>query len=227
MSDLAGDETGGKILAGELRSELARFGQRAAELGIRIVMHPDQFVVLSSDSPQVVATSIYVLEQHARTLDLMGLPQTSWTAMCIHGGKGGRSERMIESLSRLPENVYSRIALENDEHAYGADEILDICQRAGVPMIFDVHHHVCHEKLATLEDPSIRPLVEAARKTWSYPEWQLVHLSNGRDAFADPAHHDYITTVPSAYRDVPWVEIEAKAKERAIEELRKIWPEAE
>ena len=103
---------------------------------------------------------------------------------------------------------------------------LPICLKAKVPMIFDVHHHVCHEGLTSLENPGIAEILAAARATWPRPDWQLVHLSNGRDSFADPAHHDFITTVPSAFRLAPWIEVEAKGKELAIRKLRQDWSEA-
>lgn len=225
MSDLAGDETGDRILD-EMQPDMAEFGRRAAEAGIRVVMHPDQFVVLNSASPQVVENSIKTLEHHARTMDLLGLPRSAWSSMNIHGGKGGRAAELVEVIATLAEPVKSRIALENDEHTYGAGEILEICLAAGVPMIFDVHHHICHDGLTSLEDPSIAEILLAARATWPRPEWQLVHLSNGRDSFADPAHHDLITTVPSAFRQAPWIEVEAKKKEEAIRKLREVWPDA-
>ncbi len=226
MSDLPGDATGDMILQ-RMAPEMAEFGRVAAENGIRVVMHPDQFVVLNSTSPQVVENSIKTLEHHAWTMDLLGLAQSAWSSMNIHGGKGGRAAELIEILPTLVEPVRSRIALENDEHAYGAWEILEICQAAHVPMIFDVHHHICHDGLTSLEDPSIAELLALALDTWPCPEWQLTHLSNGRDAFADPAHHDYITAFPSAFNQAPWIEIEAKRKEDAIRKLREIWPLAE
>ncbi|MBN9387267.1 MAG: UV DNA damage repair endonuclease UvsE [Chloroflexi bacterium] len=226
MSDLAGDPTGDLILQ-RMAPEMAEFGEIATANGIRVVMHPDQFVVLNSTSPQVVENSIKTLEHHAWTMDLLGLPQSAWASLNIHGGKGGRAAELIEIIPTLAEPVRNRLALENDEHAYGAWEILEICQAAHVPMIFDVHHHVCHEGLTSLEDPSIAELLALARETWPRPEWQLTHLSNGRTSFADPAHHDYITTVPSAFSQAPWIEVEAKHKEEAIRKLREIWPLAE
>ncbi|HEX2910585.1 MAG TPA: UV DNA damage repair endonuclease UvsE [Chloroflexia bacterium] len=226
MSDLPGDETGGQVLE-ELRPQMAAIGNHIAEVGLRVVMHPDQFVVLNSESAQIVQTSIRVMERHAGVLDMLGLPRTAWTAMTLHGGKGGRSDQLVETIGTLPANIRNRLTLENDERAYGAADILDICRRAGVPMVFDVHHHICHDGLTSLEDPSIGEYLQAARETWPDPAWQLVHLSNGRDAFADPAHHDFITSVPSAYRQVPWIEVEAKAKEQAIDRLRIDWPLAD
>ncbi len=35
------------------------------------------------------------------------------------------------------------------------------------------------------------------------------------------AHSDYITAMPHSFRDAPWIEVEAKAKDHAIRELRR------
>jgi UV DNA damage endonuclease len=66
-------------------------------------------------------------------------------------------------------------------------------------------------------------MVIAARATWPHTAWQLVHISNGRNTFADRRHADLITTMPAAYRTVPWIEIEAKLKEVAISKLQQEW----
>ncbi|MGH9901056.1 MAG: UV damage endonuclease UvsE, partial [Pyrinomonadaceae bacterium] len=149
--------------------------------------------------------------------------RSSWALIEIHGGKGGRGERLAEVVRSLPENVRARIAFENDEYAYSAAEILDVCRAAGVPMVFDAHHHVVREKLETYEHPSVAGMFAAARTTWAVPEWQLVHISNGREAFGDRHHSDLITEMPEAYRAAPWIEVEAKSKELAIEKLRAEW----
>ncbi len=218
----ADDEAGSDVLE-EFSGELKRTGARAEELGIRLVLHPDQFVVLSSDSPQIVANSVKILESHARVMDMLGLPRNAWALVEIHGGKGGRSERLIEQIGLLPEGVRSRIAFENDEYIYSAAEILDVCRRAGVPMVFDAHHHVVHEGLDSYDHPSVAEMVEAARTTWSNPEWQLVHISNGRTSFCDRHHSDLVEAMPVVYRRVPWIEVEAKHKELAIERLTADW----
>jgi UV DNA damage endonuclease len=218
----ADDEAGADVLE-EFRDEARRTGERACALGIRLVIHPDQFVVLSSDSPQVVANSIKILETHAHVLDLLAQPRTSWTVIEIHGGKGDRSERLVEVICTLPDAIRTRLALENDEYAYSAAQILDVCRAASVPMVFDAHHHVCREKLGSYEDESVAHFLAAARETWPVPEWQLVHISNGRTAFNDRHHSDFVTEMPSAYRLAPWIEVEAKQKELAIEKLRDEW----
>jgi UV DNA damage endonuclease len=217
------DDAAGWDVLEEFSAELSRTGARAAELGIRLVLHPDQFVVLSSDSEQTIANSIKILESHARVMDLLGQPRSPWALIEIHGGKGGRSERLIEQIGLLPEAVRTRIAFENDEYIYSAAEILEICRRAGVPMVFDAHHHVVHEGLESYDHPSVAEMVEAARETWPNPAWQLVHISNGRTSFCDRHHSDLIEQMPAAYRSVPWIEVEAKHKELAIERLTNHW----
>lgn len=218
LSDME-DEIGGRILE-EMSADLSQIGKRSQQLGIRMVLHPDQYVVLSSDSPQVVENSIKILTGHARTLDLLGLPRSPWSLMNIHGGKSQRIDRLVEVVSQLPDEIRNRLTFENDEYAYSSKEILEVCQRTGVPMVFDAHHHICHEKLDSYEDPSVAEMFYAARETWANPEWQLVHISNGETAFNDRQHSDYITVMPSVYRQAPWIEIEAKAKEEAIARLQ-------
>jgi UV DNA damage endonuclease len=112
-----------------------------------MVMHPDQFVVLSSDSPAVVENSIRTLAHHAQVLDLLEQPRSPWSLIEIHGGKGDRSQRLVEVIQGLPTPIRARLALENDEVAYSAADILAVCRETGIPMVFDAHHHICKEGL--------------------------------------------------------------------------------
>ena len=217
MSDTA---TGVRTLTG-MSAMLSAVGRRLMTLDMRMILHPDQFVVLNSESAKVRRTSITIMEKHALAFDLMGLPQTPWAAMILHGGKSGRGEELIRIIGDLPATIRDRLVLENDEYAYGAAEILNICQRAKVPMVFDNHHHAIKEKLDDYEHPSFREMVLAARDTWPDPSWQIVHLSNGHGAFRDRAHSHLIERSPAAFADVPWIEVEAKGKECAIAGLRK------
>lgn len=217
------DVSPGTIVLAQLQDALRQVGDRATALGIRLVLHPEQFVVLSSDKPEVVENSVKILQTQAQILDGLGQPRSPWAVMEIHGGKADRAARLVQVIRNLPEAIRSRLALENDEHAYSAWEIFEVCQATGVPMVFDAHHHVCHEGLTSYDDPSVAEMVAVARTTWPIPEWQLVHISNGREFFADPHHSDLITAMPSAYCEVPWIEVEAKHKELAIAKLRAEW----
>lgn len=217
------DEPPGSAEAEALADTLGRIGAKARAGGLRLVFHPDQFVVLNSDDPQVVATSVGILDRFGLWLDWLGQPRSPWAAIEIHGGKGGRAERLIETIRTLPEPVRSRLVLENDERAYGAAEILAVCRAAGVPMVFDAHHHVVHDGLDSYEHPSVAELLAAARATWPDPAWQMVHISNGKESFGDRRHSDLITVMPSSFRHAPWIEVEAKLKEQAIDKLQRDW----
>jgi UV DNA damage endonuclease len=220
------DDPAGEEALEAIAPRMAGFATEAERLGIRVLIHPDQYVVLSSDLPGVVEQSVGIMRHHARVFDMLGLPRTTWAPMILHGGKGGRADRLVEVIGRLPASVRERLVLENDESAYGAADIFDVCRRAGVPMVFDAHHHVVREKLAGFGHRSVARFVAAARGTWPDPAWQIVHLSNGVSCVTDPRHSDLIGQVPPAYRRVPWVEVEAKGKEEAIAQLRALWPGA-
>ncbi|MGO4475831.1 UV DNA damage repair endonuclease UvsE [Massilia sp. 2TAF26] len=215
------DEDVGREVMRELAPSLSRTGRRATEMGLRLVMHPDQFVVLSSDSPEVVANSVKILQMHADIMDLLEQPRSPWAVLEIHGGKGNRSDALVERIAGLPDAIRSRLCLENDEYAYSAEQIHEVCVRSGVPMVFDAHHHIVSEKLSSYDDPSVAAMLEKARATWPDPEHQMVHISNGRESFNDRQHADLISTMPAAYARAPWIEIEAKSKEEAISGLRR------
>lgn len=217
------DEPMGAAILDEFTEGMGLVGEQATRLKVRLVLHPDQFVVLSSDRPEVIENSIKILSMHARTFDLLGLPRSPWALMNIHGGKGDRADRLIETIRNLPDNIRLRLTLENDEYTYGSEQIASICQAAGVPHLFDAHHHVIYEKVESYEDESVLRAFEVARSTWENPDWQVVHISNGAESFLDQKHSDYITVMPSCYRQAPWIEIEAKQKEFAIQKLQKEW----
>lgn len=217
------DEAVGIEILSRLEGELRATGQRANERGLRLVIHPDQFVVLNSDSADVVKNSIKILTMHARTLDYLDQPQSAWSLLELHGGKGKRGEALVATIQELPFNIRSRLALENDEYIYSATEILEVCQAANVPMVFDAHHHVCYEKINDYNDPTIYNMVKAARTTWSKAAWQLAHISNGREFFTDRRHSDLVLEMPEVYKRIPWIEVEAKQKELAIQHLQKEW----
>ncbi len=189
-------------------------------VAIRLVSHPDQYVVLNSESPTVVENSRTILDHQGRVCDFLGQPRNPWNALTLHGGKGGRSGQLVDAIAKLPLPVRSRLVLENDERAYGAPEILTICKAAKIPMVFDAHHHIVRERLQSYEHASVDRYLRLARETWPDPAWQLVHISNGRRSFNDMAHSDVIEYLPRSFRKAPWIEVEAKHKEVAIRLLK-------
>lgn len=226
MFDLAGDDTGRAVLD-HLAPQMREAGQAFMDAGIRVLMHPEQFIVLNSDRTEVRASSLRTLAAHAETLDRFGFPRSTWNLLLLHGGKGGRAAELTAVIPDLPESARLRLGLENDERAYGPAELRPVCETTGVPLVFDAHHHVVRQGLPDQEDPSVREWVVAARATWQPPEWQVVHLSNGLEGPQDRRHSYLITALPSAYADVPWIEVEAKGKEEALAALMGAVPSGE
>ena len=72
-----------------LHQPLHEIGRLAETFAIRLVMHPDQYVVLSSDSDSVIGNSIKILTAQGRLLDALDQPRSPWAAMQLHGGKAG------------------------------------------------------------------------------------------------------------------------------------------
>ncbi|MBF2028124.1 MAG: UV DNA damage repair endonuclease UvsE [Oscillatoriales cyanobacterium C42_A2020_001] len=213
----------GEAVLPEFADTMQQIGNFAREANVRLVLHPDQFVVLSSDRPDVVQNSCKILGAHARMMDMLGLPRSPWALMNIHGGKGDRARQLIQVIRDLPDAIRLRLTLENDEYTYSTAELVELCRTANVPLVFDAHHHVIHEKVDSYNHPSVAEMLVAARSTWDIPAWQVVHISNGNQFFRDPQHSDYITLMPESYRYAPWIEVEAKQKEKAIARLRQEW----
>ena len=89
--------------------------------GLRCSTHPDQFVVLASDKPEVVNKSILELNNHAILMDLLGLPQNYNAPINIHintfknGNISDIAKRFIAVYKSLQPNVLQRLVVENED----------------------------------------------------------------------------------------------------------------
>ena len=195
-------------------------GRLAAGRDVRLSFHPDQFVVLNSERHETVAAAVRELEFTAALCDLVGAD-----AMTVHGGglAGGTAaavERLGRGLDRLGERARALIVLENDDRLFAPADLLPLCWDAGVPLVYDVHHHRCRP-----DGLSVAEATEAAAATWGGREpW--VHISSPRDGWASPnprPHADHVDPAdfPDAWRGRRMtIDVEAKAKERAVVAIR-------
>jgi UV DNA damage endonuclease len=205
---------GGKQVVADFR----RCGHYAAAQGLRLSLHPDQFILLSSEDEGVTRRSIEELEYHAEFAGWVGADVINIHGGGAYGNKGAALERVVKRIRSLKKAVRSRLTLENDDRVYTPEDLLPVCQAAGVPLVYDVHHHRCLPDALTVEDAT-----ERAMATWNREP--LFHISSPREGWGSRTpqyHHDYIDL-----RDFPgcWlgmnltVEVEAKAKEKAVERL--------
>lgn len=202
-------------------ADLAAACRRAAgEREIRTGFHPDQFNVLSSPDAGVVERSIAELAYQAEASQLLGSEVIN-----IHGGGGYGDKpaaliRLAEVIGRLSPPIRSRLTLENDDRTYTPSDLLPVCEAAGIPFVYDVHHHRVNPDGMNIEEVSRR-----AAATWGGRE-PLFHISTplgGWEAPAPAKHADYIDPAdfPALWKSMDvTVEVEAKAKELAVLDLR-------
>ena len=190
----------------------------ARQHDLRLSFHPDQFVVLSSPHPAVVASSILELEYQAYLAEEVGADVINIHAGGVYGDKLVALERFCQVFSDLPEAIRTRLTLENDDQSYTMRDLLPICARLSIPLVYDVHHHRCNP-----DGLSIDEATQLAAETWEMTgREQYCHLSSPRAGWAagDPKPHaDYIdlADVPACWLGrTMTVDIEAKAKELAV-----------
>lgn len=207
--------------AAAIRQCLSKVRSFAGQQRIRLSFHPDQFVVLSSPHPAVVENSIRELEHQALLAEAVGADVINIHAGGVYGDKGRALECFAKVFSGLPDSVRNRLTLENDDISYTVRDLLPLCERYSIPLVYDVHHHRCNPDGLTVGQAT-----DLAGQTWrASGREQYCHISSPRAGWqgGDPKPHaDYIDPAdfPSCWlgREMT-VDIEAKAKEMAVVRL--------
>ena len=217
----------------ECAPELAEVGALARELGVRLSTHPGQYTVLNSERPEVQAAAVAELEVQASLLDAMGLGPEAVVILHVGGRAGGVAaavDRFIGGFERLSEKARARLVIENDDRVFGVSDVLEIAERTGLRVVFDIHHHRCHDP-AGIDD---REALERALATWPADVTPKVHFSSPRLDLGEGgrfpelrAHADLIDPIAfegflrytAAGLDFD-VMLEAKAKDLALLRLR-------
>jgi UV DNA damage endonuclease len=199
--------------------DLRGLGKLARALGIRLSMHPGQFIQPGSPKPGVSERSLVELRYAARVFDLVGNLDS---VIVLHmGGANEDTEataaRFVEKLR--PESAVLRyLALENDERIWAVPEIVKTARSLGIPAITDSFHHSLNPGGLTLEDA-----LEISLPTWEPRDARpKLHLSS-QDPAKQPGAHAYLVDLQdwhfllSALGDHEAdVMVEAKGKELAL-----------
>jgi len=205
----------------EIRRRFQACGEFARAHRLRTCFHPDQFVVLNSPRPEVVTASIAELEYQAEVAQWVGADVVNIHGGGAYGDKSKALDTLARNLARLSERVRARLTVENDDVLFTPADLLPLCRREGIPLVYDVHHHRCKP-----DELSEQEATEQATATWDREP--LFHVSSPLEGWDGPKprrHHDFIDV-----RDFPpfWlkaksltVEVEAKAKEMAVLRLMK------
>ena len=185
---------------------------------LRTCFHPDQFVVLNSPRPDVVAKSVQELEYQAEVAEWIGADVVNIHGGGAYGDKQIALRDFVRNLGLLSPRVRSRLTVENDDKTYTPADLLPLCQTEGIPLVYDAHHHRCHPDELSIEDATQRALA-----TWNREP--LFHISSPLEGWSGPKperHHDFIDVkdFPACWQQQPiTVEVEAKAKELAVLKL--------
>jgi len=179
----------GERFSGAFRT-LGRFIE---ESGIRISMHPDQFIVLNALDPDVVRRSTAELAYHARVLDLMGLPDSAKIQLHVGGVYGNREEsirRFVRVYGSLDPAIRRRLVVENDDSRFTAADCLAIHELTGMPVLFDVFHHTCNNR-----GEGIPEMVQRTQETWDADDGiMMVDYSTQHPEKRPGSHADRINT---------------------------------
>jgi UV DNA damage endonuclease len=162
-----------------LKPEFERLGRFIANKGLRVSMHPGQFTILNSPRAEVVANSVKELEYHTAVLDALEVDNSHKIVIHLGGVYGDKQEslgRFVANCKRLDSRIKARLVIENDERCYTVADALGASKAIGLPVVFDVFHHVWNPSLEAL---SVRSIIERAAKTWRKRDGRLkIHYSN-------------------------------------------------
>jgi UV DNA damage endonuclease len=198
---------------------LAEAGRFARSLGVRLSMHPGQYIQPGSPRAEVVEASLAELRYCTHLFDLLGGADG---VIVLHmggayGDKPGTSARFVATMRGYPD-LLRYLALENDERIWTVPEVTATGDRLGVPVISDTLHYALNPGGITFADAL----------DLSLPTWQgrgvrpKVHISSQDPAKQAGAHAFGVVRsdleallVALGDREAD-IMVEAKGKEQAL-----------
>jgi UV DNA damage endonuclease len=159
---------------------------------IRLSMHPGQYTVLNALNPKVVQDAIREVAWQAELIATLD-PQQGGLVIHVGGAYGDKTaalQRFADTFHTLSETARQRLTVENDDTTFDASEVLGLCRRLGVPMIFDIFHHKCLYSREHWQD-GLAELLDQVVETWRGRVPKL-HISSQKTG-TRTSHADYIT----------------------------------
>nr|WP_106781782.1 UV DNA damage repair endonuclease UvsE [Lysinibacillus timonensis] len=206
-----------------LKEKLREIGEYAKEHSMRLDFHPDHFVVLNSPNKEVLKNSLKTLKMHYLLLKGMKINPTHRCVLHV-GGNYKETEKSLEGFvdnwMDIPVPIQKMIMLENDDTSFTLDDTLYLCEKLGIPLVFDYHHHLAHYQNEHWEENWGRVI-----NTWNDSPLPIkMHISSPKSANEFRHHSDYVD-VEMFFRflnvikgTVPEIHcmIEAKKKDEAL-----------
>ena len=149
------------------------------ERDLRLSSHPGQYTVLNSENPDVQRAAVAELEVQASLFDAMGLGPEAVVVLHVGGAAGGIQaalDRFLAGFEQLSERARARLVIENDDRLFGLVDVLELAGRTGLRVVWDAHHHRCHDPAGMGEGDALA----AALATWPDDETPKIHYSSPR-----------------------------------------------
>ncbi|WP_409299698.1 UV DNA damage repair endonuclease UvsE [Peribacillus sp. SCS-155] len=191
---------------------------------MRVDFHPDHFVLLNTPDKETLQVSIKTLRMHEMLLKSMGIDTEHRCVLHVGGGYNDHEqalEQFIHNWGLISPTLQKMIMLENDDTTFTLSEGLYLCEKLGIPLVFDYHHFMVHHH----EHESLENDWDRIIKTWNQSQLPpKMHISSPRSERDFRAHADYVDSgqlvqfLDSIKGSVPRLDcmIEAKKKDEAL-----------
>lgn len=209
-----------------LKEPLSKLADFIKRYPARIDFHPDHFVVLNTPQTEILKNALKTLSMHKALLNGMGIEPEHRCVLHVGGGyedKEKALELFIHNWAYISPSIQKMIILENDDTTFTVKDTLYLCEKLGIPMVFDYHHH-----LANHEEEDWKEDWDRIISTWKQSRLPIkMHISSPRSDNEYCAHADFVDpemflkflneikgTVPEIH-----CMIEAKQKDGALFQL--------
>lgn len=226
-------------------------GDLARSKGVRLGFHPDHYVRLNTSDPGLLQKSLDTFEMHVEQMRLMGFTggwHVNGATINIHlGGKKDGIQGFLNNWNRLSNDAKNLITIENDEFSFGLTELEGIAHLC--PIVTDIYHEWVNSK-GDYIDPTDGRIMDYIIPSWrgvkplghfSQPreEYCLNHNSDIKPSFGALKAKGMSANKIRSHSDFCWnnamndwaishlswmdIEVEAKMKNRASEQLYQQW----
>jgi UV DNA damage endonuclease len=159
---------------------------------MRVDFHPDHFVLLNTVDKETLKMSVKTLRMHKELLKGMGIEPVHRCVMHVGGGYNDHEkalEQFIQNWGLISTTIQNMIMLENDDTTFTLSETLYLCEKLGIPLVFDYHHYLAYHPESEKWDDHWERVI----RTWSYSLLPpKMHISSPRSEREFRAHSDYV-----------------------------------
>ena len=177
------------------QTEFDAIGKKIKDHDIRVSMHPGQYTILNSPHPLVVESAVEDLVYHNRLLDALHTDHSNKIVLHIGGLYGDKKQsiqRFITNYALLPDNIKTRLIIENDDKFYHVRDLLEIGHSLNIPVVYDNLHNRLFTDNA---ERSNSEWIELCAATWKQQDGTpKIHYSQHNLQKRKGSHSDTVKT---------------------------------